>query len=446
MLKRISRFCVRIVEEYMPDPYLFAVILTVVTYVAALIFTDVTPLGLIEIWGVGIWGLLAFTMQMCTIIVFGTAFAKTALVENILNWFCGKAKTPQMAYFMAAFVSGLFSLLCWSTGLIVGAFMAKELARRVKGCHYPLLVASGYAGFLTFQQGLTGSVSLLVATPGNFMEPIIEGLIPVSETMLAPYNIIIAVLVAFILVPWLMSRLAPDPELDEIVELDPSLFGDVGIAETEQAPTGSITVGDKIETARILNLVIGIAGVIFLVRYFSKGGSLTIDITNMMFFIAAILLTKTPREFIANCVEGGKALGPLAMQFPLYAGIMGMMVKSGLAMVIAHAFVSISTVRTFPLWTFLSAGFINMFIPSGGSQWSVQGPIMIEAAKMMNVDLARTSMAVAFGDQWTNMIQPFWALPLLAIANLRARDIMGYLVLVLILSGLVFALGLMFLP
>jgi short-chain fatty acids transporter len=207
-----------------------------------------------------------------------------------------------------------------------------------------------------------------------------------------------------------------------------------------------LTPGEKIENARIINIVVGIVGIIFLSRHFVGGGSLTINITNMLFFILAILLTDTPRRFIDNCIEGGKSLGPLAMQFPLYAGIMAMMIQTGLATKIANGFVSISTTTTFPLWTFISAGITNFFIPSGGSQWSVQGPIMIEAAKMMDADLARTAMAVAWGDQWTNMLQPFWALPLLAIANLRARDIMGYLVLVFILSGIVFGLGIMFLP
>ena len=444
MLKKIARFFVGVTEKYMPDPYLFAVILTAIVFIASLVFTDATPFNLISIWGNGLWGLLAFTMQMCTIIVFGTAFAKTPAIEKVLDWFCNKAKKPTHAYFMASFVAGLFSLLCWSTGLIVGAFMARELSKRVKGCHYPLLVAAGYSGFLTFQQGLTGSVSLLIATPGNFMEDIIGGLIPVSQTMLAPYNLIVAGLLAFILVPLLLTRLAPDSSVDEIVEVDPSIFGDD--SKSVNLDKSQLTPGEKIENARIINIVVGIVGIIFLSRHFVGGGSLTINITNMLFFILAILLTDTPRRFIDNCIEGGKSLGPLAMQFPLYAGIMAMMIQTGLATKIANGFVSISTTTTFPLWTFISAGITNFFIPSGGSQWSVQGPIMIEAAKMMDADLARTAMAVAWGDQWTNMLQPFWALPLLAIANLRARDIMGYLVLVFILSGIVFGLGIMFLP
>lgn len=443
MLKKLTRVFVKVTERFLPDAFLFAVILTIVTFVLALIFTDATPLGTLQIWGNGIWSLLGFTMQMCTIIVFGTAFAKTKAVEGLLDKICSKVHKPPQAYLITSLVAGIFSLLCWSTGLIVGGFMAKKLAQKVKGIHYPLIVAAGYSGFLTFQMGFTGSVSLLVATPGNFMYEQIGRLIPVSETMFAPYNIIAAVLVGLIIVPIIMSKLAPEPGKDEILELDPSLFEEV---EEVAVAKENMTPAEKIEHARLLNIIIGAALLIYLVVYFAKGGSLTIDSTNLIFLAAAILLTDTPRRFLDNCIEGGKTLGSLALQFPFYAGIMSMMVGTGLASVIAHGFVNISNQVTFPLFTFLSAGLINFFVPSGGSQWSVQGPIMIEAAKMMDADLARTSMAVAWGDQWTNMLQPFWAAPLLAIAKLKPRNIMGYLVIVAIVSGVIFGLGIMFLP
>ena len=140
-------------------------------------------------------------------------------------------------------------------------------------------------------------------------------------------------------------------------------------------------------------------------------------------------------------VEG---VGGILVQFPFYAGIMGMMAGSGLVAIISGWFVAISSETTLPLFTFLSAGFVNIFIPSGGGQWAVQGPVMIQAAQELGVDLPRIAMAVAWGDAWTNMIQPFWALPALAIAGLKARDIMGYLLMVLLVSGIVIPIGLLF--
>ena len=121
-----------------------------------------------------------------------------------------------------------------------------------------------------------------------------------------------------------------------------------------------------------------------------------------------------------------------------------MMTTSGLAAVISEGFVSISNEFTFPLFTFLSAGLVNIFVPSGGGQWAVQAPIMLEAAQTMDVSIPKTAMAVAWGDAWTNMIQPFWALPALAIAGLKAKDIMGYCVITLLVSGIVISVGLLF--
>lgn len=443
MLKRVSNFLVKVVEKYMPDPYIFAAILTFIVYIMAMIFTDIKPLNLVDAWANGLWGLLVFTMQISIALVFSTAIIRTEPVEKILKKSCKLAKTPIRAYFLASFVAGVFSLLSWAAGLVVGAFMAKELAKNVKGCHYPLLVASGYSGFLIWHMGYTSSTALSIATPGHFLEGMI-GIIPTSQTILAPFNIITALVLLF-LTPLLMSRLAPERK-EDIREVDPAIFGDDELSSSNITDKNQMTFADKLENARLINLILGIGGILFMVRFFANGGGLTMDSTNMSFLTIALLLNKSPKQFINNCVEGGKSLGPIVMQFPLYGGIMGMMINSGLASIIANGFVAISTVRTLPLFSFLSAGLINFFVPSGGSQWAVQGPIMMEAANTMGADPARVAMAVAWGDQWTNMIQPFWALPLLAIANMKAKDIMGYCILALILGGIVFSLGITFIP
>ena len=108
-----------------------------------------------------------------------------------------------------------------------------------------------------------------------------------------------------------------------------------------------------------------------------------------------------------------------------------------LAGIIANFFTQISDNVTFPVLTFVSAGIINFFVPSGGGQWAVQAPIVMPAATEMGIEYGRAAMAIAWGDQWTNMIQPFWALPALGIAGLSARNIMGYLVIITIFTGLV---------
>jgi short-chain fatty acids transporter len=153
-------------------------------------------------------------------------------------------------------------------------------------------------------------------------------------------------------------------------------------------------------------------------------------------------IARLPQGPVNNAIKGA---GGIALQFPLYGGIQGIMVSSGLAAVIAQGFISLSTAKSLPVWTFLAGGLINLFVPSGGGQWIVQGPINIPAAIEIGADPARVAMGVAFGDAWTNMIQPFWALPLLAIARLDIRDIMGYCTMTLLYTGIVIALGLYFL-
>ena len=422
------------VEKFLPDAFLFACILSIVCYILALIFTPSGPMDVLMAWGGGVWNLLAFTAEMATIMVFGYAFAKTAAVEKILGKLTDVVHNPRQAYFFTAFVSAICCWFCWAAGLIMGAFIAKKLAKKLPGVHYPLLVASAYAGFLVFQMGFTGSVSLLIATPGNFMEAQIGGLIPVSQTMLAPWNLFLSVILGLVVVPLMMRAMSPR-EGDQIVEIDASMLAE------EEAP-GKISLKGLapnawMENNYIFNLIIGGGLAVYTVLYFAKGGSLTIDATNLIFMILGILLTPTPIQYVKNCMEGAATAGGVLMQFPLYAGIQGMMLTTGLAEVFANAFVSISSAKTLPLWTFISAGIINLFIPSGGSQWSVQGPIMIDAAANIGADYARVAMACSYGDNWTNLIQPFWALPLLAVTNLKAKDIMGYLTPLLIVSGVI---------
>ena len=193
------------------------------------------------------------------------------------------------------------------------------------------------------------------------------------------------------------------------------------------------------DASRIPTLLIGLMLTAYLVLHFTQGGTLTLDTVNWSFLALILLLVRNPFELIHLTKEAASNVGEILLQFPLYAGILGMMTGSGLIQVFSDALVSISTPVTFGVLAFLAAGLVNFFVPSGGGQFAVQGPIMLSAGETLGVDPAITIMAVSYGDQWTNMIQPFWALPLLAIAGLKMRDILGYTTVVLIASGLVFA-------
>jgi short-chain fatty acids transporter len=396
---------------------------------------------MVNFWGQGFWKLLAFAMQMVLVLVTGHTLAKTRVVESILAAIAGLASKPSQAIVVTTLVALIACWINWGFGLIVGALLARQMAKKIRGIHYGLLVASAYSGFLIWHAGLSGSIPLKIAQVSqNFMSAITGGeVIPVTDTIFAWQNLLICAILILTL-PVINMMMTPDA--DEIVEIDPALLEEV---KNQEAKTTGTTPAEKIENSMIISMLLGLFGFAYIVYYFITGGKLGLNSVNMIFLFAGIVLHGTPANFLKAANEAIKNTGGIVLQFPLYAGIMGMMVHSGLAASISQWFVQVSTPMTFPFFTFLSAGIVNFFVPSGGGQWAVQGPIIMPAAKAIGVPLGKAAMAIAWGDAWTNMIQPFWALPLLGIAGLGIRDIMGYCVVALLWGGCVISLVLMFL-
>ena len=435
-------------RKWMPDPMLFAIILTFLTYLLGLIFTKTGPFEMIKYWYDGFWTLLSFGMQMCLILVTGHALATSPIMRRTIEKLAEIPKHQAGAVFLVGLTAAIASWINWGLGIIIGALMAREVARsgnqRNIPMHYPLLGAAGYAGFLTWHGGLSASAPLLVATKGHFLEAQI-GIIPSSQTLFSPMNIVISI-VLILLIPIVCMLMAPTGEkaIVTIVDVDPDL---VKKDEPKVLKMEEVVIADKIENSRIISWVIGLAGLVYVVYYFgTKGFSLDLNIVNFTFLFVGILLQGRPINYIRAVSEGAKACAGIIIQFPFYAGIMGMMKFSGLVAVIAGWFVAISNDVTYPIFAFLGAGLVNLFVPSGGGQWAVQGPIMVQASQTLNFSIDKTIMAVAYGDEWTNMLQPFWALALLGITRLKAREIVGYTMVVLVASAIVFILGLLLLP
>lgn len=434
MLNFISRPLVRLVDRWLPDPYIFVVILTLVVMIAAMGVEGQSPMAVVQMWGAGFWELLSFAMQMLLVLVTGYMMASTPLVRRILERLADLAASPGAAILLVSFVSLTASWINWGFGLVVGALFAKAIARKVR-VDYRLLVASAYSGFIVWHGGLAGSVPLAVATAGHPFEGVI-GIIPTDRTIFSAYNLFI-VIALFITVP-LVNRLMM-PRKGEEVFVDPAL-----LAEAEVSDSPGNTPAEKIENSRVLSWLIGAAGLAFLFQYFAGSGTLTLNVVNFLFLIVAIVLHGTPRRLLASLNEAVKGGSGIVIQFPFYAGIMAIMLNSGLAETISIWLTSFASERTFAFWTFMSAGLVNFFVPSGGGQWAIQAPVILPAAEALGVDAARAAMAVAWGDSWTNMVQPFWALPILGIAGLKARDIMGFCTLHLVLSGIIISVGLTF--
>ena len=306
MIGRISRFMTRFVSRWLPDPLIFAMLLTLLTFVIALWLTPQTPISMVKMWGDGFWNLLAFGMQMALIIVTGHALASSAPVKSLLRTAASAAKTPVQGVMLVTFFGSVACVINWGFGLVVGAMFAREVARRVPGSDYPLLIACAYIGFLTWGGGFSGSMPLLAATPGNPVEHI-AGLIPVGDTLFSGFNIFITVAL-IVVMPFITRMMMPKPS--DVVSIDPKLLMEE--ADFQKQLPKDAPPSERLEESRILTLIIGALGIAYLAMYFSEHGfNITINTVNLMFMIAGLLLHKTPMAYMRAI---SKRLSPLIRQ------------------------------------------------------------------------------------------------------------------------------------
>ncbi len=441
MVRSLGTFFSKVAKKYLPDAFIFAVILAIIVFVLGMVIEGASFVEMTTYFGGGMWKFLAFSMQMVLILVTGSALATSRPVHKGLKSLSTIAKTPTQAIVLVTVVMIVGCWLNWGFGLIVSALVAKELAKNIRHIHYPLLVASAYSGFVVWHAGFSGSIPLKVAGADTIMKQFADGaIIPTAETIFSWPNLLL-VAVFLVTIPIINMLMSPKHK-DEILEVDPALF-----EEEDEAPLKAkqdMTPAEKLESSWVLSMIIGVIGIAYIISFFVKGGGLGLNVVNFIFLILGIILHKTPIRYVNAVNDAIKNCGGIVLQFPFYAGIMGMMISSGLAVTFSEGFVDISNATTFPFFTYLSAGLVNFFVPSGGGQWAVQGPIMMPAAKAIGVSYSTTAMAIAWGDAWTNMVQPFWALPLLAVAKLNIRDIMGYTTVVLIFTGIVTSLFMLF--
>ncbi len=445
----MTQFSVGLMQKYLPDPFIFAVILTFIVFAVALFVTGASPLSIIEAWSGGLWSLLSFSMQMALVLVTGTILATAPPFKRMLERIASIPKNKIQAIIIVNFISLIACFINWGFGLVIGAILAKEVVKKVRTVDYPLLIASAYAGFVVWHAGLSGSIPLKLASGGDLAAQtggaVVEA-IPTNMTIFSPMNMIIFGII-LCTVPFLLGYMNPSDKNTILVSAD--------LLRDEEPEAGvdikAMTPAQKLENSAAINYTLGAMGYAYIISYFVKNGlSLNLNIVNYIFLFTAIILHGTPINVVKAVNSAAKSTGGIILQFPFYGGIMGIMTFTGpsgvsIAGGISNLFVDISTQTTFPVLTFLSAGIVNFFVPSGGGQWAVQAPIMMPASVELGVSSAKTAMAIAWGDAWTNMIQPFWALPALGIAGLGAKDIMGYCLMVLFYTGLVISLGLAFL-
>ncbi|KGR82682.1 short-chain fatty acid transporter [Lysinibacillus odysseyi] len=435
----LTNFFTKMMRKYLPDPFVFAIGLTLLTLVLSIIIEGAGFLELTVAWGDGFWDLLAFTTQMAVILAMGYVLATAPVTQRFLDKITSFVHTPKMAVIVATLVGGIGSYLNWGFGLIVGGIIARKLALKVKGVHYPLIIAAAYSGFTFYGLGLSASIPVLISTPGHFLEESM-GIIGLGDTIFS-LPMILTTIALFIGLPLFNAMLHPKNPAN-VKEIDPSL-ADSGSSETKAALLDENTLANKLNNSRVLGYAIGILGFVYIINYFVNGNSINLNIINFIILFLGIILLGTPAKYVTHLNDGIKTISGIILQFPFYAGIMAIMAASGLVDTISEIFVNISNEHTLPFWGLISSFFINFFAPSGGGHWAVQGPFMIEAAKNLGSSLSETSMSVMLGNAWNDMVQPFWILPALALSRLKLKDIMGYLVMIMFFVGIVYIIALL---
>ncbi len=377
-MNKLASFFTELMRKYLSDPFVFAIGLTLLTVVLAF---AVEGQGLPQItreWGSGFWSLLAFTTQMAVILAMGYVLATAPLTDRLLNRIVSHVHNPRTAIIIATLVGGIGSYLNWGFGLVIGGIVAKKLALKVKGVHYPLIIAAAYSGFTLYGLGFSASIPVLVATPGHPMAKAM-GVIPLSETIFS-VPMLLTSLVVIITLPLLNAWLHPKAG-EKIVEVDPDI--DKASENTSSAHSigGENTLATRLNNSRVLSMLIGILGIAYVVFYFADGKSLDLNLINFIILFLGIILLGSPAAYVAKLNEGIKTISGIILQYPFYAGIMAIMAGSGLVTTISEVFVDVATPGSLPFWGLVGSFVINFFAPSAGGHWVIQGPFMIDAAK-----------------------------------------------------------------
>lgn len=447
MIAALGRVFTDLFIKYMPSAYVFALLLTLFTGSMALFWADASFMDVLDGWYNGFWSLLDFGMQIILIIITAYSIAQSEPVETGINWIAKFIKTPVQVYLSILFIGAILGLISFGMVVVV-AILARELALRVKGVNYPFLIACVYFSLGGWVSGASSSIALLLNTENNFLikAGILNGIIPNEYTLGSTLNI--AIFIVFIIVgPLLFLVLIPknndhmelsDFLITKNLDAEPSIKEE---AESYRLPFRAVS--DMLNNSMWLQLTIAIFGFIYIVYYFlTKGFDLNFYIMIFIFLIIGLFLHKTPLRFSISMRRSSSNVSGILFQYPFYAGIMGIMLSTGLGDKIGELQASLATLNSYPFLAYVSGGLVNFAIPSAGGEFAVIGPSIINAVKDLGAGLgdteitamiARASMAIAYGESLSNLLQPFYLLLIFPVmtngVRLQARDIMGYLVI-----------------
>ena len=430
--------------KFMPSAYVFALILTLLTGILALSLTDSQPISILEGWYNGFWDLLSFGMQIVLIIITAYCIAQSSPVKSGIDHVARLIRTPTQVYVIIIALGALLSLI--SFGLVViTAILGRELALRIKGIHYPFLVACVYFSFNGWVCGLSSSIALLLNTKNNFLidKGILTDVISTDFTLGSILNL--AMIGLFVVVsPILIWLLIPNQTKGkELRDLQTSLYDEEDSVKDEalsyKLPFRALS--DLLNNAGWLQITVALLGVSYIGYYFyNHGFELNLNIMIFIFLILGMLLHMTPMRYSIAMKRASSNISGVLFQYPFYAGIMGIMLASGLGETISNVLVSIASPKSYAFISYITGGVINFAIPSAGGEFAVIGPSIITMVQELGTNLpaaevtamtARASMSVAYGESLSNLLQPFFLLIIFPVMSkgikIQARDVIGYL-------------------
>jgi len=463
MMRRIGSLCVEGVRRWLPDPLVFALLLTIATGATAVLWVDATPIDVITGWYDGFWMLLEFGMQMVLILATGYAIALSAPVTRLIDRFAAAITNPGQVYLVVLIGGGLLVFVSWGW-VVLTAVLARELASRVRGVDYPYLIAATYLSSNAWVVGLSSSIPLLLNTPGNFLisSGLLPSTIPVSQTLGSSLNLTVAAvyLVVSPAVMWLMRPRSTVVEL-AVLRTNPDEANRPSVAdEADAMRLDEPALSDRLNTSALLQGVVAVVGLGYVVFLFvTHGFDLNLNLMIFIFLMVGLLLHRTPSRYVVAMSRACSNISGIVFQYPFYAGIMGIMLATGLGKAIALWMASVATLKTLPVVAYVMGGIVNFSIPSAGGEWAVLGPPLVEAVRELagplgavelNQSISRVAMAVAYGESLTNLLQPFFLLSVLPVmgagVKIQARDLMGYVLVPFVVLFVVIGVLVAFVP
>tara|TARA_B110000003_G_scaffold273245_1_gene310596 strand:- start:945 stop:2288 length:1344 start_codon:yes stop_codon:yes gene_type:complete len=438
----------KIIKAILPAPFSIAVLLTFITFILALFIAkpqsnELQIIQLLSYWEKGLWHppLLVFAIQMMLMLVLGHVLALSRPFELIIEKATVLCSNSSKAAAIITFSTLLVSFFNWGLGLIFGAIFARKVGEYARSnnisINYPLIGAAGYSGLMVWHGGISGSAPIKIAEEGHFLSDTI-GVISQADTIFSNMNICVSLLLIIILpiVMYYLGLKSKDSKLPKKTLIVKKSFILKGAEKIDHSKIIAYTFGSMILYFAIYKALILPVNI-----------SLSIispNFINLILLGLSVIMHSNVYNFLRAVDKAISGSSGILIQFPLYFGIMGIMNHSGMVQIMSDFFVTISNETTLPIFTFISAGIVNIFVPSGGGQWAIQGPIIVDACVQLGVSIPKSVMALAYGDQITNMLQPFWALPLLGITGLKAREILPYTLIIMLVGLVIFISGLLF--